>query len=183
MSSKSWNVAVLGAMGVLWFCGTTQREKPVVGDFSSEVRRRHVDSLEYRAATQPDDPRVLHELAKAYLDVEQPGLAVGSIERAAPALRDDPTIEHLYARALLEQGRSRDALAAERRVLSRCADPSIEAPNCTAWLVASATRRADIIEQLVELGIEDAKANPEASSLAYYNATRRVSLSVTTAAY
>ena len=46
---------------------------------------------------------------------------------------------------------TRVALAAERRVLARCADPSVEAPACSSWLIASATRRADILQQLVEL--------------------------------
>ena len=70
------------------------------------------------------------------------------------------------------------ALAAERRVLARCADPDVAVPTCSSTLIASATRRAEILEQLVQLGIEDANAHPEASSLAYHNATRQVSLSV-----
>jgi hypothetical protein len=175
MSVKGWNVAVLVAIGAIWFCGTTQREKPVVGDAS---RTGPVAALETKAAGRPNDPAALRELAQAYLDIHQPGMAIGTIERATPAMRAEPTVEHLYARALLDQGRSADALAAEKRVLSMCADPSIEVPTCSTWLIASATRRAEIIEQLVQLGVEDANAQPEASSLAYHNATRQVSLSV-----
>lgn len=175
MGVKGWNVAVLVAIGAIWFCGTTQREKPVVGDSSNTGR---VGALETKAAISPNDAAALRELAQAYLDIRQPGMAVGTIERAAPALRAEPTVEHLYARALLEQGRSADALAAEKRVLAKCADPSIEVPACSTWLIASATRRTEIIEQLVQLGVEDANAHPEASSLAYHNATRQVSLSV-----
>ncbi len=158
MGVKGWNVAVLVAIGAIWFCGTTQREKPVVGDASNAPK---VSALESKAASSPNDAAALRELAQGYLDIRQPGMAVGTIERAPAALRGDATVEHLYARALLEQGRSADALAAEKRVL------------------ASATRRAEIVEQLVQLGIEDANAQPEASSLAYHNATRQVSLSVT----
>jgi hypothetical protein len=105
-------------------------------------------------------------------------MAVGVIERAAPAVRAEPTVDHVYARALLDQGRSADALAAEKRVLVKCADPSSDVPACPTWLIASATRRAEIIDQLVQLGIEDANAQPEASNVAYYNATRQVSLAV-----
>ena len=175
MGVKGWNVAVLVAIGSIWFCGTTQREKPVVGDASKSGR---VADLETKAATTPNDPAALRELAQGYLDVRQPGMAIGAIERAAPAVRGEPTVEHLYARALLEQGRSADALAAEKRVLAACADPSLEAPACSAHLINSATRRAEIVEQLVQLGVEDANAHPEASSIAYHNATRQVSLSV-----
>jgi hypothetical protein len=175
MGVKGWNVAVLVAIGALWFCGTTQREKPVVGDASHTGR---VGLLEGKAAAAPNDVTALRELAQAYLDIHQPGMAIGTIERATSSVRAEPAVEHLYARALLEQGRSADGLAAEKRVLSTCADPSVQVPACSTWLIASATRRAEILEQLVELGVEDANAQPEASSLAYHNATRQVSLSV-----
>ncbi|HVJ89420.1 MAG TPA: hypothetical protein VM580_06415 [Labilithrix sp.] len=175
MDLKGWNVAVLVAIGAIWFCGTTQREKPIVGNEASTSR---VGALEQNVAADPNDPKALRELGQAYLDIRQPGMAIGVIERATPAVRGEPTVEHLYARALLEQGRSADALAAEKRVLAKCADPSGEAPACSTWLIASATRRADIIEQLVQLGVEDATAQPEASSLAYHNATRQVSVSI-----
>lgn len=174
MGVKGWNVAVLVAIGALWFCGTTQREKPV----TTQSHTTKLSALESKAANSANDPVALRELAQAYLDSNQPGMAVGSIEHASPTVRAEPNVEHIYARALLEQGRSADALAAEKRVLDKCADPSTEVPACSTWLIASATRRAEIIEQLVQLGVEDANAHPEASSLAYHNATRQVSLSV-----
>jgi len=174
MGVKGWNVAILVAIGAIWFCGTTQREKPVLGELSTGK----VGLLESKAATAPTDPVALRELAQAYLDSRNPGMAIGVIERAAPAVRAEPMVDHLYARALLDQGRSADALAAERRVLARCADPSVDVPACSTWLIASATRRSEIIEQLVQLGVEDTNAQPEASSIAYHNATRSVSLSV-----
>lgn len=174
MGHKGWNVAVLVGIGAIWLCGTTQREKPVVGDIHSSRVATHEEA----AAHSPNDPAKVRELAQAYLDARQPGMALATIERAPVEVRSEPTVEHLYARALLDQGRSADALAAERRVLDHCADPSPTGPVCSTWLIASATRRADILEQLVQLGIEDANAHPEASSLAYHNATRQVSLSV-----
>jgi hypothetical protein len=173
MGLKGWNVAVLVAIGAIWFAGSTQREKRVVGDTHTD----RVALLEEQAAANPSDPARVRELAQAYLDARAPGMALASIERAPAAVRAEPTVEHLYARALLDQGRSADALAAERRVLSHCADPSLEVPACSTYLIASATRRADILEQLVTLGVEDANAHPEASSLAYHNATRQVSFS------
>jgi hypothetical protein len=174
MGVKGWNVAVLAAIGAIWFCGTTQREKPV----TTESHTTKLSALESKAASHANDAAALRELAQAYLDDSQPGMAIGTIERAPAAVRAEPTVDHLYARALLEQGRSNDALAAEKRVLEKCADPSLDVPACSTWLIASATRRAEIIEQLVQLGVEDANAHPEASSLAYHNATRQVSLSV-----
>jgi hypothetical protein len=171
MGIKGWNVAVLLAIGAIWFCGTTQREKRVVPSNGDQVAL-----LEQGVAASPDDAAKLRELAQAYLDARQPGMALAVVERSPAIVRTEPTVEHIYARALLDQGRSADALAAEKRVLTRCADPT--APSCPTHLIASATRRADILEQLVQLGVEDANAHPEASSLAYVNATRQVSLSV-----
>ena len=173
MGLKGWNVAVLLAIGVIWFAGSTQREKRVVGDSHTD----RVGLLEEQVAATPNDAARVRELAQAYLDARAPGMALASFEHAPAAIRVEPTVEHLYARALLDQGRSADALAAERRVLSRCADPSSEVPACSTYLIASATRRAEILEQLVTLGVEDANAHPEASSLAYHNATRQVSFS------
>lgn len=171
---RGWNVAVLVAIGLVWCASSTQREKRVVGD----LHEGRVASLEDKAAAEPTDPARVRELAQAYLDARQPGMAMATIERAPTSVRENPTVEHLYARALLDQGRSADALAAEHRVLARCSEPLPGAQPCSSYLIASATRRADILAQLVQLGIEDANAHPEASSLAYLNATRQVSLSV-----
>ncbi len=170
MGLKGWNVAILLGIGVIWFAGSTQREKRVVGDAHTD----RVALLEEQAAASPADPARVRDLGQAYLDAHAPGMALASIERASREVRSEPTVEHLYARALLEQGRSADALAAERRVLASCADPAV---TCTATLITSATRRSDILEQLVSLGVEDANAHPEASSLAYHNATRQVRFS------
>jgi hypothetical protein len=174
MGMKGWNVVILLAIGGLWLASSTQREKRVVGDLHQD----RVALLEEKAAAAPSSAATVAELAQAYLDARQPGMALAVVEHAPAHVRSEPAIDHLYARALLDQGRSADALAAERRVLDRCADPSPDAPTCSAWLIASATRRADILEQLVQLGVEDANAHPEASRLAYHNATRQVSLSV-----
>lgn len=178
MGLKAWNVAVLVGIGAIWLCGTTQREKPVTGDLHSN----RVASSEEAAAQSPNDPLKVRELAQAYLDARQPGMALATIERAPAAVRADPNVEHLYARALLDQGRSADALAAEKRVLERCASLQAEgsphATPCSTYLIASATRRTEILEQLVQLGIEDANAHPEASSIAYHNATRQVGISM-----
>ena len=108
------------------------------------------------------------------------------------AVRSEPAVTHLYARALLDQGRAVDALAAEGRVLDACAAASEREDErghlgaegetgkltCDAWLVASATRRADILAQLVELGIEDANAHPEVTAVAYHKATREARLAI-----
>ena len=43
---------------------------------------------------------------------------------------------------------------------------------------STATRRADILRELVSLGVEDAQAHPEMSLVAYQNATREARIAV-----
>ena len=82
---------------------------------------------------------------------------------------------HTYARAQIDAGHASDALATEQAVLDACGD---DGNKCDAWLIASATRRADILRELEKLGIDDAQAYPESASVAYHAATRQARLSV-----
>jgi hypothetical protein len=166
MELRIWNGVVFGAAAALWLASGTQREKPVI-----EMRADALRTLEASAAADPESAAKVRALAQAYLDAHTPGQAISIVEASSPAVRSKPTVDHVYARALLEQGRAADALAAERRVLRACA-PESGGSRCDSWLLASATRRADIMQQLVDLGIEDANAEPEASLVAYHKATR-----------
>jgi hypothetical protein len=179
MGVRAWNVAVLVAVGGLWLASGTQREKPVVTQPTPAMR-----ALEAEVAAHPTDAPSTRQLALSYLDARSPGLALSVIARSPAAVQHDPSVDHVLARALLDQGRAVDALAAERRVLDNCAasvsgDAAASGfPGCDAWLVASATRRSEILQQLVQLGIEDAQAHPEASAVAYHNATREARLAI-----
>jgi hypothetical protein len=183
MGLKAWNGVVLAAVASMWLASGTQREKPIL----TEEQAVRVRALESQVADSPSDAAAVRSLAQAYLDAGAPGLALVTIESSPTTVRREPVVEHLYARALLDQGRAVDALAAEQRVLDRCAPgidgafptPQAGSPgSCDTWLLASATRRADILRQLVDLGVEDANAHPEASQVAYHNATREARLAV-----
>lgn len=170
MDLRTRSAVVLAALGTLWLASGTQREHKVLSD----VKTGRVAGLEVAYAESDHDPTKLKELAQAYLDTSQPGLALGAIDAAPLEVRRVPQVDHVYARALLDQGRASDALVAERRVLDACATRG----DCEPWLLASATRRADILQELVQLGIDDAQAHPEASVIAYHNATRQATLAV-----
>ncbi len=169
MGLRAWNVGVLlSALGLLLASGT-QREKSVLA-------AEHADSvrgLEAKVAAQPTDAVSLRQLSQRYVDLRAPGMALRAIEDADAHARTDATVQHVYARALLDEGRAAEALAVERRVLESCAEA-----GCETWLIASATRRADILRELVELGVEDAQAHPESAAIAYYKATREAHLAV-----
>ncbi len=131
--------------------------------------------MEEQAVAHPDDPVALRTLAQAYLDARQPGLAVVLVESAPSTLRANVVVRHVYARALLDEGRNEEALAVEGEVVAACrplTDGHRVPADCDPVLLASAMRRTDILRELWSFGVEDAQAQPEASLVAYRNATR-----------
>jgi hypothetical protein len=167
--------------------GGTQHEKPVLAASASESVR----ALEASVESNPSDPEATRALAQAYLDVRQPGMAIVLVETARPEVKVRPWVQHAYARALVDAGRSDEALAIEEHVVATCSPVvdvgssaerqmslSAAAAGCDPVLLASATRRADILRELVSLGVKDAEAHPEASLVAYQNATREARVMV-----
>jgi hypothetical protein len=163
-------LVLLGVSGLWAMSATVGEESLVAAD-----RAGALPALEATVAGHPGDAEATRALAQAYVDAHQPGLAVALVERAPGAVADDLRVRHAYARALVDEGRSDDALAAERSVLTACG-PGVEAgtaaPGCDRVLFASALRRAGILEELVLLGVRDAQAHPEETLAAYRNATR-----------
>ncbi len=168
MGLRALNTVLLVAAFALLLASGTQREKPVLAEGHEDAVR----ALEASYAAK-HDATSLRELAQGYLDAAAPGLAVSVIETSPPMIRNDVRVQHTYARALIDSGRASDALATEEGVLKTC-----DEKGCDAWLLASATRRADILKELEKLGIDDAQAYPESASVAYHAATRQARLSV-----
>jgi hypothetical protein len=174
---RTFGIAVASALALLWATSGTQRERPLLSDGPGTGAER-VRACEASAAAHPDDPEAARALVQAYLDASQPGLALGVLEALPATSRNDPRTRHLYARALLDQGRNEHALAVEASVVDACmpvadrAPAAQSGPGCDALLLASAVRRAAILRELVALGVEDTRAQPEESFVAYQNATR-----------
>src|SRR4029077_14593638 len=121
-------------------------------------------ALEAEGAAHPNDAGEVRLLPQSYMDHHAAGMAVSLIESSPDAVRADPRVDHLYARALVDQGRNQEALAAERRVLVDCSNvvtPGGDPRGCDLTLLTSATRRAEILQELVNLGVEDSQAQPE----------------------
>jgi hypothetical protein len=171
MALRVYAAAVLLAVAVLWATSGTAHEHPLLDGSAPESVR----ALEAGVVSHPRDAERTRSLAQAYLDARQPGLAVVLVEGAPEAVRDDVRVEHVYARALIDQGRNDEALVAERRVVGRCrilAEGGAAPTGCDTFLLATAIRRADFLGELLSLGVEDARAHPEATLVAYQNATR-----------
>jgi len=171
---RTYGTAVLSAVAALLFLSGPQREKPLLAAPGA------VGALEASLARRPDDVEASRALTRAYVDAYQPGLAVALVQAAPAPVRGDVRVRHAYARALMDQGRGEDALAAESGVVAACG-PLLEGrpvEGCDSLLLASAMRRTDILRALVALGVEDAQAHPEATLLAYQNATREARVMV-----
>jgi hypothetical protein len=177
MGLRAYGVAMLAAAATLWIMSGTQKEKPLLAATEPDAVR----TLEADAVAHPGDPAAVRALAQAYLDARQPGLAIVLYEGAAQPVRDDVRVRHVYARALVDEGRNDEALTVEKGVLAACRPLALgekAAPGCDATLLASAMRRTDILSELVASGVEDAQAQPEASLVAYQNATREARVCV-----
>jgi hypothetical protein len=171
MALRAYGAAVVVAGAGLWAMSSPEREQPVLAAGAPEPLR----ALEASVASRPSDAGQTRALVQAYLDAHQPGLAIVLVEAAPPTVRADVRVEHALARALIDEGRNDEALDAEKRVLSDCrglAEGNEGPPGCDAVLLVSALRRVDILRELLSRGIMDARAQPEASLVAYQNATR-----------
>lgn len=146
--------------------------KPTPGVVAADISK-----LEERASVSPTIASVA-DLTQAYLERDQPGLAMAVIERAPAEIRSEPLISELHARALFQRGRAREALAVAQGTGETCASrrssASSEAHRCPAWLVAKTTHQVAFFQELVAAGIEDPYQNPAGTKAAYERSTREV---------
>jgi hypothetical protein len=169
MSARTCGIGVAIGVAALWMLGGTQHSGSVLSGQTESTR-----VLEARAAAQPGNPEAIRRLAQAYLDAGQPGLARVLLGAAPDSVQADVRAKHVLARALLEEGRSDLALDLETRVIAAChpSESAGLAPSCDPVLYASAVRRAGILREVVAMGVRDVLQHPEASLIAYENATR-----------
>lgn len=161
--SKLANGLVLVGVASMGLVAGRTNVRPLV----SEALAADVKSLEVSAARERS-PDAVRQLASAYLDRNEPGLATAVLEGAAPATRRDPGVGYVEARALYARGRSSEALAVLRSVQAACASDA-----CPAWLTAKASRQVAFLEALQEAGVEDPAAQPELAQVALERTRRQ----------
>jgi len=138
----------VASMGLV--AGRTEVTPLVSAAFAAEVH-----ALESSAARE-GTPDAIRQLATAYLDRNEPGLATAVLEGAPAAARRDPGVAYAEARALYGRGRSTEALAVLRGVERQCAGQ-----DCPAWLIVKTARQTSFLEALHAVGVEDPAAHPE----------------------
>jgi len=164
------NAVVLA--GVAWAFGFSSeiRPKNLLPTHAAPAGAVAVDiaGLESSASLAPSVTSVA-ELASAYLDRGQPGLASAVIERSPREIREDVHVAELHARALFHRGQPRQALAAVRDALDAC---RAQQGRCRPWQQAKAARQVAFLREVVAAGIEDPQADPAAVHAAYERSTR-----------
>jgi hypothetical protein len=158
-------IILAGATFVLAF-GFKEEATPLL----SEPLATETQALESQAAHAPTTQN-LTDLAAAYLDRNQPGLAISVLDRY-PGF-SSPELSAVRARALFGQGESVKALSVLRNLTSSCEDHTAVCPN---WLLAKTLRQQALLEQMVSDGIEDAAQDPLATRHAYERSNREVRL-------
>jgi hypothetical protein len=171
-----WRVVVANGLvlgGIAWMLAQgTETQAVTLLPEGKTPNLEGVAALETQAALSPTAPAVA-ELAGAYLDRDQPGLATAVIEKASIEIRSRPDIGQLHARALFNRGQAREALAVARDANSRCDALGV---GCAPWLVAKTSRQLAFLEEVVAAGIEDPQADPAATMAAYERSAREVRL-------
>jgi hypothetical protein len=128
-------------------------------------------ALEAQVSKDPRDAVALSELVDAYLERSAPGLAQAALDRAPAQIRDFPAIADARARTLSALGRADIALGLQERVLTACSSLP-----CSHELVGRAERRARFLSEMVRLGVDDPRAEPELALVAYRRSSRQARL-------
>jgi hypothetical protein len=128
-------------------------------------------ALETKVSREPTDANALHTLVEAYLEHRAPGLAQAALDRAPPQIRDFPMIVDARARTLSALGRADIALDVQERVLVACASLP-----CSHELLGRAERRARFLTEMVKLGVDDPRDEPELAMVAYRRSSRQARL-------
>jgi len=164
------NAVALGAMAWVVVVGTETRAAQLVPNHQQEALG-DLDALEAEVAER-SELEGTRQLAAAYLDRNQPGLAIAAIEHAPVAVRDAPALSLLRSRALFSMAQPSEALAVLEVGRSRCRVDQ----QCPAWLLAQLDRSHAFVEEVVAARIEDPARQPEATMQAYRRSTREVRL-------
>lgn len=171
------SLAVLVAGALVFISTTREGERRVV----AEDKVGELATIEALWDESPRDPSHILRLALAYLKADAPGAAISLIEHSPEALEQLPALGHAYGRALVFQGRNHDALIAEKKVAAQCAEAiesSLLSKACDVSLYVSALRRAELLEELVRVGVEDTATEKDAAALAYFNVNRQVRVGI-----
>jgi hypothetical protein len=130
-----------------------------------------IAALEANVSRNPGDAQALRTLVQSYLEHRAPGLAQAALARAPAQVRELPAIADARARTLSALGRADVALGIQQRMLASCASTA-----CSPELLGRAAHRARFLSEMVRLGIDDPREQPELALVAYRRSSREARL-------
>ena len=176
------NVVLLGVLVVAW--ASLSASEPAAALDPEDPATRELAALEDAFAHDPNDAALGRALAEAYLDIDQPGLAIAAIRASSADLMDDPMLAHRLSQAYERSGHLLDALATAELAAARCgrslgtADSSSVTPEpatrCGAREYAIIEMHRSALDHMVRWGVLS-ESDPRVQT-AYDLATRRASI-------
>jgi hypothetical protein len=158
------NAGIFATVAAVAVLGTSSDARPVLGT----PLPRDTQQLEAETALDPSSAKVA-QLATAYLDDRQPGLALSLLERHS----SDGTPEVVLARgrALYANGRTEEALAVADHLSEMC-----DSGECPAWVAMKGLHLQAFLSEMVRAGIDDGARDPAATQAALARSHREVRL-------
>ncbi len=133
---------------------------------------RELAELEDTFATARSDLPLARKLAAAYLQLEEPALAIGVVRAVTPELTTDPILTHRLAVAYEAVGRLDDAAATSAVALSRCrravgsSQAALSATpatfSCSPGALVAMEQHAQALSQMLRWGVNDPTRDPRA---------------------
>jgi hypothetical protein len=164
-------ISVLALVGLAGVWLTTTSSMPARPALLGRDIGPEISQLEAHVSAHPEDGQALAELANTYLGQAAPGLAEAALDRAPTEVRELPAVADARARTLWQLGIADAALEVERKALAAC-----ETRNCPRTLLGRAQRRERLLAELVRVGLDDPRTNPDLALVAYRRSTREVTL-------
>lgn len=175
------NLVLMVVLGLLWMGLRTTTPSSLLPD----VDHAGLAALEDAFAHDNGNAKLVAQLADAYLEAEQPALAVVVLRSAKPGTLQQPKLSHRLARAYEDSGRLLDALATADLALARCgrvlgstqAHTPTPSFDCTERTYATLDMHKSALSRMVRWGVVDPRIDPRARR-AYQLSLRRARVAV-----
>lgn len=172
-------IALLG-IGLFYLFTTVSVPEAVMRADLEE--RQHLAALEDAFATHRNDVALAAELLTAYLDREEPTLALAAVLGGDAALMDHPRVAHGLSEAYEQTGQPQAALATAKLARARCARAlgsrragtvtPVPLHPCSEALLVALDAHVTALDYMVAWGVVDPARDPRASR-AYRIALRK----------
>ena len=153
---------ILIFLGILGATAALHAETPVAALDPEAPETSRLAELEDAFARDPSHGHAAQALADAYLELEQPGLAVAVLQSADGELMREPMFAHRMAQAYEATGHVEDAHATAAFARDLCSRRlrAFGAEGCSHRSFAILDVHARVLSRLVEWGVTNPEQDP-----------------------